>query len=302
MTLPPLPRRALAAALLALTGLTAQAVDLRPQTSAPADDRADRGFSYFLGLGRQTIDYQEKASLYGIRSKAKTSSPMLISGALYVVDEDLLFSIDSASTFYPSATTERWTTTAASLPSGSGPIPITDPLVQTNQFTLSQTHTQLLAHWRLSGPVFAVAGPAVNTQTFKRYSFQPGVDDAVTALPGQVVEETSGEVLLMAGLALESERVKGRDSHLGLRVLAGVPVWRRVTNTNSPQYEFSGTKGYDVALEGRYSRAVYRGLHLGLWGKASLSQRERETEGSAAELPESRTRAMSAGLELLWKL
>lgn len=278
-----------------------------PAQAAEGDGLADKGFSYFLGLGRQSVNYRESARLYGIRSAAKTSSPILISGALYAVSEDLLFSIDSASTFYPGATTERWTTSASSLPDVQSDgsvqqIPITDPLIQTNQFTISQTNTQVLAHLRLGGPVFWVGGPAISTQTFKRYAYQVGVDDAVSVAKLNVVEETSADVLLMAGLALETERVKGRDSHLGLRVLAGVPVWRRVTNTNSPQYEFNQAKGYDLLLEGRYSLAIYKGLHLGLWGKANQAYRQRETMGSNAELPDSRTRSLSMGMELLWKL
>ena len=54
-------------------------------------------------------------------------------------------------------------------------------------------------------------------------------------------------------------------------------------------------------LEGRYSVAVRDSMHVGLWGKWSVTHRPRQTLG-LAELPLSRMTGLNYGIELLWKL
>lgn len=290
----PYPRAAIGAALLC-TGLAA----LAAESAAPAAlTLSDKGFSYFVGVARQDVRYRETGSFLPFRSEATSSSPLLITGALYAVTDDLLFSVDSESTFYPNRTTETWSATA---PVFNG-VPLNSPVLQTNGFSLNQAQLQLLGQYRVSGPWFGSGGLTFRTQSFKRFSFKPGPDGAVDTPANTTVEESSGEVLLQLGLALESEQVRQADRHYGLRATVGLPLWRRVENTNTPTLQFNGTRGWDLALEGRYSMAVRQNVHLGGWGKWTLAQRGRQSAGPDAELPESRQQILSYGLELLWKL
>lgn len=116
-------------------------------------------------------------------------------------------------------------------------------------------------------------------------TFYPGPDNAVATPASTTVEETMSEVLANVGMALESG-----------------PLWRRVENTSQPQTTFKGTSGWDLAVAGRYSRAVMPHVHLGAWGKWAMSKRGVETRGPTLELPASRLHSLGAGLELLWKL
>lgn len=103
-------------------------------------------------------------------------------------------------------------------------------------------------------------------------------------------------------MAYESGALRGQDVHYGFRASLATPLWRRVENTSQPQAQFTGTRGWDWALEGRYSRAVIRHVHLGVWGKWQTSMRSAQTQGISLELPPSRLSSWAGGLELLWKL
>lgn len=281
-----------AAGLVGLANLLTQAT---ASASEPAP--ADSGFSYFMGLGRQSVTYRETGSSLPFRSEAKATNPLLITGALYGVTDRLLFSVDSETTIAPGRSTEVWSATA---PTFNG-ITLTSPVLQRNGFSLNQTNLQLLGHYRVAGPWFASAGFVARTLAFQRFSFVAGPDNAVSTPTGTTVEENAAELMLQLGAALESERVRKSDSHYSLRALAGVPVWRRVQNTSVPELSFDKPGGWDLALEGRYSMAVRDSVHVGLWGKWSVTHRPRQTLG-LAELPLSRMTGFNYGIELLWKL
>ncbi|MEY4750257.1 MAG: hypothetical protein RIQ60_2471 [Pseudomonadota bacterium] len=260
----------------------------------------DRGYSYFLGLAQQSVRYRESGSTQAVNSSVRATSPLLITGALFPIGSDLLVSMHSENTFFPGRATERWTATGPTL----GGITLTDPLVQSNGFNLSQSTTELLAHRRLTGPLFGTGGVTFHTQAYKRYSFVAGVDQAVTIPAGRTVEESTSELVLMLGGEMESESVRNSGNHYGLRAGVGLPVWRRTQNTEAPQIEFAGAKGFDAEVEARYSWAVLHGAHVGLWGKYTLAYRARETQSTASntyELPSSRADTLAAGVELLWK-
>lgn len=276
-----------------LAALSAGAAAQPRDTVTAADDR---GFSYFMGLGRQTVRHREMPSIVAARSRAEVSSPLLNTGALYAIDADNLLSLDAETTFAPGTTTERWTSTSGSM----GPVQLSSPLLQTNLFSLHQARTRVLAQHRLWGPWFAVGGASFHSHSFKRFRFAAGPDNAVTLPPG-TVEETVSEVQLNAGLALESESVRNSRHHYSARLTLGKPVWRRVENTAFADHRFGGTGGWDVVAAGRYSLAVRPAFHVGAWGQLAQNVRQRQIKG-AVELPRSQTQTLSGGLEVLWKL
>jgi hypothetical protein len=256
----------------------------------------DRGYSYFLGLAQQSLRYQETSSIAPVKSSVRTHSALLITGALFPIQPDVLVSVHSETTFAPGRSTETWSATSASI----GGITLTSPTVQTNGFSLSQSSIQLLGHQRVSRQAFGVAGLTLRQQSFKRYVFVSGPDNVVQLPTDKTIEESSSEAVLNVGAELESESVRRSTSHYGLRAAIGVPIWRRVNNTSAPDLQFNGTRGLDFELEGRYSWAVFHSAHAGVWAKYSLSRRNAERQGST-ELPENRTDSLGLGLELLWK-
>jgi hypothetical protein len=282
-------RAVLAASLLG--SVSAQAAE-----SLPSKDISDQGFSYFMGLGQMQSTYQEAVSILPVKSKAKSSSLILLSGALYVLDENYLLSLDSLSTFYPGSSNETWTATA---PVFKG-ITLTSSLLQQNSYNLSLSNTQLALHRRITGDWFVFGGPTFASSSFKRYAFIAGPDNA-TNITNATVEESASEVLGNIGLALESEQVRDAEIHYSLRASASTPVWRRLQNTSVSQAVFSSTKGYDLALEGRYSWSIHPKVQLGTWGRASHSYRGNEVQGRL-ELPASTLDNLGVGVELLWKL
>jgi len=277
------------------------AQDIGASGRAAAEEFRDIGFSYFLGLGGQTASYHEYSSSQPVRSKATTTSPLIVNGALYAVNHDLLFSLGNETTFAPGSTTETWTATSTSL---DGHV-LTDPTVQRNGFNLTQNTSQLLGYYRVTGHWFAVAGPALHTQTFKRYSFVPGVDDVVAVPTDRTIEESTNEIVANLGVALDSARVRGESMHYGLRAVLGLPVWSRTNNTEYPGVNFKSQSGYDLSLEGRLSWAIFNDIHAGLWGQWMTSERHRsdiDSTSGTLELPENRLTSLSYGIELLWKL
>ena len=257
----------------------------------------DLGFSFFLGIGGQTAQYREDSTLVPVKSRATTTSPLIVTGALYAINHDMLFSLGSATTFAPGNTTETWTATTSQFNGQT----LTDRVVQRNGFSLTQNTTQLLGLYRIVGNWFAVAGPSLHTQTFKRYSFTQGVDHAVALPTDHTVEESTSEVLGNLGIGLESGKVRGEQFHYGARAVVGLPLWSRTDNTETPGTNFKSAAGYDLSLEGRASWAVVDNIHVGLWGQWLTSERRRSISGNA-ELPQNRLTSASYGVELLWKL
>ena len=278
--------------VMATTAAEAQAA-----TVNASNDVGDLGFSYFLGLGGQTAQYREDSALVPVKSRATTTSPLIVTGALYAIDHDVLFSLGSETTFAPGSTTEKWTATTSQFNGQT----LTDRVVQRNGFSLTQNTTQLLGLYRIAGDWFAVAGPSLHTQTFKRYSFTQGADHAVSLPTDNTVEESTSEVLANLGVGLDSGKVRGQSWHYGVRAMVGLPVWSRTDNTESPGVNFKSASGYDLSLEGRVSWAVVENIHIGLWGQWLTSERRRSITGDF-ELPQNRLTSTSYGLELLWKL
>jgi len=290
---------AISACALYCSGPCAQDIGASAKT-APEDFR-DIGFSYFLGFGGQTASYREYSDSQPVRSKATTTSPLIVTGALYAINRDILFSLGNETTFAPGSATETWTATSSAI---NGHV-LTSPVVQRNGFSLSQNTTQLMGLYRVAGDWFAVAGPSLHTQTFKRYSFAEGTDAVVTLPTDKTIEESTDEVLANVGVALDSARVRGQDWHYGVRAVLALPVWSRTSNTEYPGVNFKSQSGYDLSLEGRCSWAIFRDIHAGLWGQWMTSDRHRSILGSGSgtlELPENRLTTLSYGIELLWKL
>lgn len=268
---------------------------------------SDRGFSYFLGVGHQATHYSENAATVRARSSVSSSSALLITGAMYAVRPDLLVSLDNTSTFAPGISTETWRATSSTVPFYNTTTELVEdravdgPLLQQNRFSLAQTSTKALAHYKVADQMFVVGGANFHTQSFRRFSYKI-LQPAVVADPANsVVEETSSEVLAQVGLALESERVKNTPRHYSLHATVGLPVWRSLTNTNAPDLTFNGIKGWDVCLEGRYSIAIHEVAHIGGWAQYNFSERGRQVQGYS-ELPLTHTRSVAYGVELLWKL
>ena len=291
-----LTRLASLASLASLALCTAGAA--HAQTSAPnLSQPDDRGFSFFMGMGAQRLTYRETSSILPVESKARVTNPLLITGAVYAVTPDVLFALDAESTFAPETVTEEWRATVSSFEGN----PVNDPLLQTNRFSLQETKTKLLGHYRLHSQWFALGGAAFQSQSFKRYGFVANPANPWLSVTDHTVEESASEVMLTGGVALESERVRNTGSHYSLRATVAVPVWRRLENTGFPAHTFDGTKGYDVALAGRYSLAVVPNVHVGLWGQWSYSERDSQVQGNV-ELPKSTLTGLAAGIEFLWKL
>ena len=259
---------------------------------------ADGGFSYVMGLGAQSFRYEEKTAGLPVDSVGRSSGPLLVTGALYELPGGQLLSLDNETTFYPGRGSETWRSRSDVF----NGITLSNRELQRNAFSLNQSHTQLSGHWPVTPMWFGSGGVALRTLSFKRYSFVIGPDAAVATPASTTVEESMSELLGTVGVALESGPLRGQQVHYGLRASLGVPLWRRVENTSQPQATFKGTKGWDLAAEGRYSRAVMPNVHLGVWGKWALSQRGVQTFGSTLELPASRMHSLAAGVELLWKL
>ncbi len=265
----------------------------------------EAGYSTFIGLARQRLTYREFATTLPVSSKAVINNPLLVSGALYAVQPDLLFSLDNETSFAPSSSQERWTApTGTAMPNDPGlpDIVTTSPVLQTNGVRISDSTTRLLGQLRWRGPWFVSTGPAFHSQSFRRFSFVAGVDQAVNVSREETIEETAAEVLWHLGMGYESERVRATPVHLGWRMGLALPVWRKVENTAYPGVVFGNTRGgYDLGIEGRASVAVVDHVHLGIWGRMQTSRRPVDRQGSL-ELPRTRQDNQSFGIELLWKL
>jgi len=275
-------------------------VGLFLNTSVQAKEvKASPGYSYFT-IGVENVTYKESGS--GVSSTATTSSPILNTGGLFLVNDQFDFSLDALATFSPSESTEKWE-------SASG------TLMQKNSYEYSNAETRLLVHYKYTPEWRILFGPSFRYQSYTRSDLRSlnGYSNSVFK-EGSTWKESSTDLSINVGLGYDSGSLFKSDKiHSSFKWVAGVPAWSHTENTRLSGGEFSYF-GYHTMLSGNISYQVIRGLHLGWYvnlkyekrfesGSESVTYREGDNLVSAsAILPEAETYGFSTGLQLLWKL
>jgi len=261
----------------------------------------DNGFSFFTA-GFETFQYEEKVSLAKVNTKVTVTNPVLMTGGLFEVNPQWDFSILAESSLFPDNSQENWRVnngaTVGSLTSGNNPI-------QTNQFTMTNSSTQLLTHYKLTPQTRLLLGGQYALFTFKRYQFATDYPNTISITNG-VVEESTGSLDLNMGVAYESATSVQSKYRYYASLTLDKPIYRKLVNSNTPKVTFGSTDGYGVTAFGGASYQLTQQLHIGLTMMLGYRQNAKEVKVNPdtnlqIEIPENTILQTKYGLSFIYK-
>lgn len=283
--------------------------------SESGEDNQIGGYSYF-SFGYETVNYEERQSdtirfnnrdvPYKISTDGKVASPTIRAGGLYRVSNTLDFSMDGSATFAPEVDRETWLLDIE-LPelniSGENE-------VQTNDFSFTDATNTGLLHYKYTENWRLVTGAEFLLHTFKRANIEAKPPVEANA---EFSEEVVANINVLAGLAYESDQLRGSSSQLSAKLLFGVPVWADVLNSENTHLEFNETGGYSINAEARYTFKITQGFNLGVFAAYRLTERDRQSQSmmetldgviktTVVSIPEATTSSVALGLTMAWDL
>jgi len=187
-------------------------------------------FSYF-GLGLDSMTYKESTNAYGmgINTKSTASVPVQRSGAYTAINDQWGFGIFTVSSLYGEDNPESWKTKSFGT-------------VQTNDVSLKRTDVTITGvrqiddgHYLSGG--FNYSDFSFVRSNFKKTSTSDALANSVNAtfdLPQGAISEESVALNLMLGYGYDDYfRFENEGLRTFASIQAGVPLFRRVSNTNN---------------------------------------------------------------------
>lgn len=190
-------------------------------------------FSYF-GLGVDSMTYKESTNAYGmgINTKSTASVPVQRSGAYTAVNDQWGFGIFTVSSLYGEDNPESWKTKSFGT-------------VQTNDVSLKRTDVTITGVRQIGGGNYFSGGFNYSDFSFVRSNYKKtntydalvtsvGLDPTKTENqpPSGSTSEESSSLNLMLGYGYDNYfKFENEGLRTFASVQAGVPLYRRVTNT-----------------------------------------------------------------------
>lgn len=261
----------------------------------------ENGFSFFTA-GFETFQYEEKVSLADVNTKVTVTNPVLMTGGLFEVTPQWDFSIRAESSLFPGNSQESWQVnngaSVGSLTSANNPI-------QTNQFTMTNSSTQLLSQYKLTPQIRLLVGGQYALFTFKRYQFATDYPNTISITNG-VVEESTGSLDLNIGAAFESDTSVQSNYRLFGSITIDKPIYRKLVNSNAPDVTFNSTDGYGLTAFGGASYQLTKQVHIGVTMMVGYRQTGKEIKVNPAtnlqiEIPENTILQTKYGLSFIYK-
>ena len=265
--------------------------------------KRDFGVYSYIAIGGEYILFSEKESRFGAETDSTTNGIAYLSGGLaFRIRDKYALSIQGGSTLYPGEGTEEWTRNGET--------------IARNHFTVSSSNTRFFGHYFLTSRSQIITGPGFVLNTFTRSQFSGSAVDEITCGgdPGcitqeflRVEQEQLFYVSWLVGYGYSRSPKTEGDYRLDASILAGLPVYKKVTNTRYPDTDFTDTNGY--TLEGRFSLGymIYPGLDIGLYLDYQITKFQSDKEQAfdvatgqetEAEIPENMTQILHYGLAL----
>lgn len=261
----------------------------------------DNGFSFFTA-GFESFQYEEKVSLADVNTKVTVTNPVLMTGGLFEVNPNWDFSIRAESSLFPGNSQESWQVNSGS---SVGTLTSANNPIQTNQFTMTNSSTQLLSQYKLTPQIRLLLGGQYALFTFKRYQFATDYPNTISITDG-VVEESTGSLDLNMGAAFESDTSVQSNYRFFGSITLDKPVYRKLVNSNAPDVTFSSTDGYGITAFGGASYQLTKQVHLGVVMMVGYRQTGKEIKVNPAtnlqiEIPENTILQTKYGLSFIYK-
>ncbi len=267
--------------------------------TALADDHFD-GYSYAV-IGMQALSYSEHSSLF--KSQANARNLAFESGGLFSVNNQMDFSLDTASSLVNTLSNEQWNSTRPiswSNSSGNGSIG-SGTLVQTDSFMMDVSSIRALLQYKYTPNLRMVGGLtylALNAQRSLSTTNYPSLINASNSM----VNERNDTFSASVGAAWESGGLADNIQRWRLRGVLDLPIFRQVTNSNFSTPIYSGFDwGFDISAA--YDIRVYKGLEVGVLSDYFYRRGNSATLGNGnAQYPQHTCSQLFAGVEFGWNL
>ena len=255
-------------------------------------------FSFFSALHVERIVYEEKASLFPVKTKTTVINPTIKNGGMHKLSPRYALLIETVSSLYPVRVQEQWLYNQ------------NKQVFQENSltYTLSSKRFNLYRRWLQQ--VHVVAGLEYSLHSFKRFDPQSNLG----LLAWDLVESTKAELSLQTGLALQKGSFSSTKWRLSGHGLIGLPIYAIAENTEYTNTRFDQAKGYSLHAQLSLSRAVIKKLHMAVLAEynylfrsgqvATFSQPldAQATLTTKVELPENATSVSRLGISVYWLL
>jgi len=268
--------------------------------NALADQIEFDGYSYFV-IGKESLNYQENPISQGVSTDTSINNIAIRTGGLYPINDIMDFSIDTSTTLLPATAFETWSVNSDS--SGDALrafLPYPNRPVQQNDFRLSTSSFQALAHYKHRDQFRSVYGVNFSLDSFKRFNWTTSQGGSVVLTEGAVEEDTS-ILNAVIGLDYESDGLARHGNRWQMRVLYLKPVWRNTLNTSNPKNTFTSTSGFGISIQGAYNFRIYKGIEVGIFSSYAYRYEDSEIQGNI-ELPKNTFSNLFTGVQLSWKL
>lgn len=265
-------------------------------------EKEEKSFSYsYFSIGNENISFTEDSSLAPLSTDVTVNNPVLRSGGLYSINDRFDFTISAMSSLTSENSDEEWTVDDSDEgQSFINQFGLESNVLQRNDFSFAIASTGVNLHYKFKQELRAVVGTELTYKTFKRSNFQIFADDAVD---DTVVEESVTDIIGIAGVAYEMGSVAAGEPQLGAKVLVGLPIWNRTTNTRYSGVDFNNQGGFDAELELNYHYPLMEGLSLGLFLNYRLTERDGitvENDDLSLEIPENSLKIFRVGIGFNW--
>jgi len=245
----------------------------------------------YIAFGFESINYQEngtKSSGESFASDSTADSPVYISGSLIRINDIFDFSIDTASTLFPTASDETW--------HQDGELASTDKLetiISSMKFLGQYKHTD---NHRI------ILGAKYDLNLYKRYAYKDADGNDMYNGTNKITltEELISTLSLATGYIYESAPHSSGGFRMKLSAIIGKPIWRNASNTGFEDITYNSTSGYGYEFGGYIGYQVIKGLEIGCFADYDYQFKSGSDKKDDVIWPENELKVFRSGISFVW--
>ena len=261
-------------------------------SSLIADTKIKYDAYNYMSFGFENITYQEKGILSNNKSFLSDStidSPVYLSGSLVRMDGAFDFSIDTASTLFPTSSDESWTQDGV--------------LVSTDKLESIISSLKILIQYKYTNNHRFVFGPKYDLNLYKRHTYRDDEGNSVYDDSGNKIaltEERVAALSFFSGYIYESAPHSNGSYRIKISILGGKPIWRNVTNTGFKDISYDTTVGYSYELGGYFGYEIIKGMEIGIFADYDYQIKTGGNKQDDVIWPENELKIFRSGLAFVW--
>jgi hypothetical protein len=246
----------------------------------------------YIAFGFESINYQEngtKSSGESFASDSTADSPVYISGSLIRINDIFDFSIDTASTLFPTASDEVWYQDGQ--------------LASTDKLETIISSMKFLGQYKYTDNHRIVLGAKYDLNLYKRHTYKDVDGGDVYDNDGNKIaltEELISTLSLTTGYIYESAPHSSGGFRIKLSAIVGKPIWRNASNTGFKDITYDSTSGYGCEFGGYIGYQIIKGLEIGYFADYDYQVKSSSDKKEGVIWPENKLKVFRSGISFVW--